>query len=150
MIPVLVKHDPGCRYARERDGGHSDASKRLSDTYNLHRLAGGRNGQVFAVRLSDGTTDGVLYDTRAECVRHQHHNEHWYAYVRLGASSMTICEAASVLYMARSASHLQLADRDDKHGGMTVIPRLTAEDFDRQIRALRGELALPIAIGYER
>lgn len=71
-VPVLTRHEPGCHYARESDGGHSDASKRISDAHNLHLLAGesyrafgGRNpniGRVFACRLADGRSDGVLYD----------------------------------------------------------------------------------------
>lgn len=149
MTPVLVRHDTGCRYARESDGGHSDASKRISDWYNLHKTAGGRVGQVFAVTLAEGSSNGDLYDTRAEAVLHAGHDEHWLAFIKLGPASMSVCQAASILMMERQASHLRLADRDDKHGGRQIIPRLTTEDTERQLAALaRG--GLPVALGYSR
>lgn len=150
MTPVLVGHDPGCRYAREPLGGHSDAAKRLSDQYNLHIAAGGRLGQVFAVRLSDGTSDGELYDSRAAAVRYQHHNERWYAFVRLGAPRMTVCEAASTLRFQAHQSRLGLADRDAPNGGLEVIPRLTIEDQERQLAAMAGLIRAPIALGYSK
>jgi hypothetical protein len=147
--PVLVRHDPGCRYAREADGGHSDASKRISDWYNLHKAAGGRIGQVFAVTLAQGSSNGDLYDTRAEAIVHAGHDEHWLAFIKLGPASMSVCQAASVLMMERGAAHLRLADRDDKRGGRQIIPRLTVEDTERQLAALaRG--GLPVALGYAR
>ena len=144
-----MPHDAGCRYAREElGGGHTDAAKRVSDTYNMHIAAGGRLGSVFAAALSDGTTDGVLYETRFDAVRHQRHNERWYCYLRLGAPVMTVCQAESVMRMQRQAARLGLPDRDDRRGGLEVIPRLTNEGYARQLAALSGALNLPIALGY--
>lgn len=145
-------HDPGCRYARESDGGHSDAAKRLADLYTLHRIAGARPGQVFAVALADGRSDGVIYDDKAAAVCHQKHNERWYAYISIGPPSMSICEAASVLRWQRHAAHLAdvTADPDNARGGPDVIPRLTIEGRERQIAALAGRLNLPVALGYRR
>lgn len=141
-----MKHDPGCRYAREDNGGHSDAAKRLSDTVNLHIAAGSRSG-VIACRLSDGTSDGTVYPTRAEAVARQHHSERWYAFIRLQPGSMSVCAAASVLMMQRQASRLAAADRDAPNGGLELIPRLTTEDQQRQMAALAGIIRLPIALG---
>lgn len=149
MTPVLVRHDVGCRYARESDGGHSDAAKRISDWYNLHKAAGGRIGQVFAVTLAGGTSNGDLYDTRAAAVLHAGHDEHWLAFIKLGPASMSVCQAASVLMMERQAAHLRLADRDAKQGGRQIIPRLTVEDTERQLAAL-AHGGLPVALGYAR
>lgn len=146
-VPVLIRHDPGCRYARESDGGHSDAARRLSDTYNLHRAAGTTRGWI-AVRLADGRSDRTVYETRAAAIVHQHHDENWRAYISLAAPVMTICEAASVLRWHRQQAGLRLADRDDRRGGPVVIPRLTQEDRDRQLAALAGRIRLPIALGY--
>jgi hypothetical protein len=150
VTPLLVRHDPGCRYAREDNGGHSDAAKRISDWYNLHKTAGGRIGQVFAVTLAAGSSNGDLYDTRAEAVLHAQHHEHWLAFIKLGPASMSVCQAASVLYMERMAAHLRLADRDDPRGGRVLIPRLNNEDAARQIAALTGAVDLPVAIGYAK
>lgn len=149
MTPVLVRHDAGCKFAREADGGHSDASKRISDWYNLHRAAGTTRG-VIAVALADGTSDGVLYEDRAAAIAHQHHNEHRFAYIRIGAPSMSVCQAASLLRFERQAARLRLADRDDPHGGLEVIPRLTIEDHQRQLAALAGRGSLPVALGHSR
>lgn len=150
-MAVLVVHDRACRFARQEDGGgHSDAAKRISDWYNLHRAAGAARG-VIAVALADGTSDGVLYQDRAAAVVHQHHNEHWYAYIRIAAPSMSICEAASLLRWERQAARLRLPDRDDrKHGGLEVIPRLNSEDHQRQLAALAGRGTLPVALGHSR
>jgi hypothetical protein len=144
---VLVRHDQGCRFAREADGGHSDAAKRLSDTYNLHIVSGGRRGSVFAFNLRDATSDHVLYDTRAAAVDHQRHNEGWCGYVRLGPGHMSVCEAASVLRWQRQAAELAGAQRDEKSGGLEVIQRLTREGADQQLAVMRGELDMPLALG---
>lgn len=137
-IPVLTRHDPGCRYARPDGGGHSDAAKRMSDHYNLHKAAGALVGWWLAFALADGAHDGEAYQTKAEAVRHQHQNEWWFTYVKIGPASMTICSAESLLYMGRQQSRLRLADRDDKRGGFDVIPRLTQEDHWAQMRALQA------------
>jgi len=149
-VAVLVAHDRGCRHARPDGGGHTDAAKRLSDHYNLHKVAGGAIGQVFAVALADGTSDGTLYGSRHAAVIHQRHSERNYAYIRLSAPSMSVCEAEAVMYMQRSASRLGLTDRDDPHGGLEIIPRLTQEHQLRQLEALRGGIAMPVAVGYSR
>lgn len=147
-----MQHDMGCRYARESDGGHSDASKRISASYNLHRMAGARPGQWFAVRLADGTSadHDTVYDSKQAAVAHQGHSEHWFAFIQIAAPSMSICEAASVLRWQRQQAALKLADRDDKYGGLEVIPRLSAAGVDRQLAAMNGRGTLPIALGYRK
>lgn len=164
-LPVLVRHDPGCKFARgkgvdlddegniiagEIQAGHSDAAKRIADTYNLHKSAGAPVGHWIAVALADGTSDGCAYPGKAEAVRHQHHSEWWFAYIPLCPGSMSVCEAESVLYMRRMEARLHLADRDDPRGGMDVIPRLTTEDTRRQLAALAGHGSLPVALGYRK
>ena len=147
MMPVLVRHDPGCYHAREADGGHSDAAKRLSDTYNLHVTCGARIGSVFAYSLADATSDGTLYDSRQDAVDHQRHNEGWRGYVRMGPGRMSVCQAAAVIRWDRQAAELARAQRGERSGGLEVIPRLTIADRERQLAAMRGELNLPIALG---
>lgn len=151
-VPVVMQHDAGCRFAREADGGHSDAARRLADKYNLHRTAGARPGQWFAVALADGTSGDhdTLYDTKGQAVFHQHHNEWNYAFIMIGPPSMSICAAASVMRWQRQQAALKLPDRDDPRGGMDVIPRLTQEGQRRQLAALAGRLRLPVALGHRR
>jgi hypothetical protein len=151
---VQFRHDPGCGYARDqedagRPAGHSDAARRTADTYMLHRVAGrhlATVGKVFAVALADGKSDGVLYDTMADCIRHQGHNAKWYAYLRVGREDMSVCAAASLLKLHRDAdaAGLKFVDRDDPASfGMELIPRLTAEDHQRMTRALAAKTWIP-------
>jgi hypothetical protein len=147
MTPVLVRHDAGCRFAREADGGHSDAAKRLSDTYNLHVTCGARPGSVIAFGLADAVSDGELYDSREDAVAHQRHNEGWKGYVRIGAGHMSVCAAASVLRWQRQAAEVAKAQRGERSGGLEVIPRLTLEGRERQLAAMTGRINVPIALG---
>lgn len=120
--------------------GHSDAAKRLSDHYNIHRIAGGLDAvrKWFAVRLDDGQSDGVLYDSKSDCVKHQHHNESFYAFIRIAPCDMKVCDAEIVLRKNRQFydNGLRMADPDQKSGGSDVITRLTYED---ELAAMRGK-----------
>lgn len=147
MTPVLVRHDAGCRFAREVDGGHSDAAKRLSDAYNLHIVCGARMGAVLAYSLADASSDGVLYDSRSDAVAHQRHNEARRGYVRIGAGRMSVCEAAAVIRWDRQAAALAPATLGERSGGLEPIPRLTLEGRERQLAAMSGRINLPIALG---
>jgi hypothetical protein len=146
-------HDFGCEYARDpadsgRSYGHSDAAKRVADTYMIHRIASpglGSVGKVFAVALADGSSDMTLYDTMADCIRHQRHNAKWYAYLRVGREDMTVCNAASILKVHRDAdaAGLKFVDRDDPSFGYELIPRLAQEDQQRMTRALAAKTWIP-------
>lgn len=139
---VAQPHDPGCEFADASD--HSDAAKRIADAYNLHRIAGAglglsQVGKVFAARLSDGTSDGVLYDDIRDAIRHQKHNARWYCYLRIQRDAMTVCNAASFLKFHREADKAGLnfvGRHDEPQSAMEIIPRLTVEDHQRQRAAL--------------
>jgi hypothetical protein len=117
-------------------GDHSDAAKRIADTFALHRIADpyGNIGYWFAAALIDGRSDGTLYESKPDAIKHQHHNENWYTYIQIVPSSMTACEAEIMLKIARMIY--------DKGGRMTdgysrhdLIKRLGWED---QIALSRG------------
>lgn len=161
-MTVLVKHDRGCRWAREgaeadidsegritsiRTGtGHADSAKRFSDTFNLHRAAGTTSGWI-AVRYSDGSGGTDVFDTRDEAVIHMWPNEDRYFYCTLAsAPSMSVCAAASLLRWKRIMSDAEKPDREAEHGGLEVIPFLAAEDREQQIAAVQsGTGLLPMA-----
>lgn len=134
--PVLVLHNQWCQ---QKGLGHSDAAKRLADTWNLHRAANpyGSLGKWFAAALADGHTDGVLYDSKRDAVVHQRHNEQYYTFVKIIPSTMSVCEAEVMLRIARALydKGMRMADPDDKHGGKDVIQRATVED---QLMLARG------------
>lgn len=148
-IPILFAHDAGCRFARESDGGHSDAAKRLSDTYNLHKTFGEVRG-VIAFSLSDGSSDDTVYPDRETAVAHQHHNETRRGYTSLSAPYMSVCNAAALIRFERHAAKIAPAQRGARDGGLVVIPRLTSDGLNRQINAMNGHGSLPVALGRKR
>ena len=163
-MTVIVKHDIGCKWARfegevdERANilsggirpGHSDAAKRFSDVYNLHKAAGLVRGWI-AVRYSDGSSNGDVYESRADAVADSWPYEDWYFYATLQQPSLTICAAESLLRYKRVMSEIDRAhtDRDQPHGGLEVIPRLTAEDTEAQIAAVRSGTGI-LPMGHKR
>ncbi len=147
---LLVRHEPGCDYGRAVCALEHDTCQRIADTYNLHRIAGAglgleNVGKVFAVALSDGTSDGVLYPDIQTAIRFQRHHAKWYAYLRVGREGMTACNAASALKLHRDADQagLKFVDRDDPSFGNEVIPRLTVEDNHRMLAALAAKTWIP-------
>lgn len=78
-------------------GEWSDAARRASDIVNNHLVADRSNaGKWVALRLSDGGSDGVLYDERADAIRHQLH-ETQCCYAQIPPSGMPVAEAESFL-----------------------------------------------------
>ena len=147
MTAQPLLHDPQCDFGRRE---HGDAAKRIADTHNLHRTAGtglglDKVGQVFAVALADGSTDGELYPDMKTAIRHQKHNATWYAYLRVNRHAMTECQAASLLRLHRDADEagLKFVDRDDRSFGAEVIDRLTVEDQQRMTRAITAQTWIP-------
>jgi hypothetical protein len=139
-----VTHEAWCQ---QKAFNHSDAAKRVSDTYNLHRIALGYDaiGKWFGSALNDGRSDDTLYDSKRDCVVHQHHNEMYYTYTKIGPQSMNPCEAEVMLKTARSLydKGLRLADPDHARGGLDVIKRLTVEDQLAQARGINTNLRMP-------
>lgn len=85
-----------------------DAANRMRDAVNLHVVAGTlgvreRHLQWLAIRLEDGRSDGTVYESRRDAVRHTQNKEKGWYYVKVGAQSMSEREAIIVLQMARQA-----------------------------------------------
>jgi hypothetical protein len=110
-------------------GDHSDAAKRVSDTFSLHRVADpfGNIGYWFAAALADGQTDGTLYASKQDAIKHQHHNENYYTFIQIVPASMTPCEAEVMLKVARMiyAAGGRITDGYSRH---ELIQRLGWED----------------------
>ena len=119
-----------------------DAAARLCDTVNnlgTHKTYEELVNGWIAVRLSDGTWDGVLYDTRHAAVSHQS-NEFLCAYLstRSAQSGMTIKDAHTFLAFHRAAydAGFRLPDPDHKNGGRELIVPATKQDVRSQVRRL--------------
>lgn len=84
-----------------------------------------------AIRLSDGGSDGAIYDTRDIAIRHQSRPDYC-TYVQVPPDGMTDHEAEALLGYWRA-----LRDRNVRDDGqlMPLMP-LLARDRRRQIRAL--------------
>lgn len=91
-----------------------------------------------ACAIADGSSDGTLYATKREAVRHQHHNERFYCFIAIGPQSMSVCSAESLLKMFRQTydAGIHLVDPDHKGGGRDIIRRLTTEDHRSQMRSI--------------
>lgn len=142
-MTVLVQHDVGCpKQMRDPFGGHSDAAKRVADQYALHRIGAGMasTGKWFAVALSDGTSDGTLYDTKRDAVRHQHHNEMYFAFICIAPSNMSVCDADIFIKTQRALydAGLRMSDPDDPAGGRAPIVRQTREDQISLMHSIRS------------
>lgn len=163
-MTVLVRHDHGCKWGRvgaeaEIDDkghvtgykpgtGHTDAAKRFSDTYNLHKAAGTQSGWI-AVRYQDGSGGTDVFDSREEAIRHMWPREDWYFYCSLQEPAMSVCAAESVLRWKRIMSEVEKPDVEAKQGGLEVIPFLAKEDRAQQVTAaLTGRGLLPM--GYRK
>lgn len=85
-----------------------NAAARMRDAVNLHVVAGNlgvreRHLQWVAINLDDGRSDGEVYETRRDAVRHTHLKSKAWFYVKVGADSMGERESIIVLQQARQA-----------------------------------------------
>lgn len=77
----------------------TDEGRRLSDAVTLAVSLGGA-GRWVAARLSDGGTDGNIYDTRGDAVRHQLH-ENQCCYLVIPPTGMPPVEASAYIAFHR-------------------------------------------------
>lgn len=104
--------EPG-RYAVTERG------RRLAEHVRAARAIGGE-GRWIAARLSDGATDGTVYDTKADAVRHQLH-ETQCAYMVVPPAPMPEAEATAWLELHDKmyAAGFRLSDPDQRQGILT-------------------------------
>lgn len=104
--------------------GITDAGRRLAAAHAEARRAGGI-GRYIAARLSDGATDGVIYDTRADAIRHQLH-ETQCLYVMVQPGLLTEREATQLIDVHRRVydAGFRLTDPD------TLTPILPVDDLE--------------------
>lgn len=90
----------------------TDRGRRLSDHVNAARSIGGE-GRWIAARLSDGGTDGTVYDSKSDAVRHQL-DETQCAYLTVPPAPMPPHEATAYLELHERmyASGYRLQDPD--------------------------------------
>lgn len=89
----------------------SDDGKRLSEAVKVAIAAGGRE-RWLAVRLSDGGTDGNIYDTRKDAVRHQLHESQCFYMLIPPGGDMPAHEATAFIefHRRREAAGMSMVD----------------------------------------
>lgn len=130
---------------------YSDAAKRAAGIVNGY-LAWMPLDEIrrkyIAIRLSDGGTDGALYDSKRDAVRHQS-DEYLCAYVsfRNLMNGATAREMEIFLTFNRDAydKGFRLTDPDDIHGGREVLMTSAAHDHyanivDQQFASIVDEI----------
>jgi hypothetical protein len=112
-----------------------DIGRRVSDAMHLHILAGSV-GEWMAVRLSDGSSDGIAYPSRADAIEHQIH-EQLCAYLRVTPDGIQPTDAVRFIELNRALydAGYRLADPDMP--GEPIYPQ-TVEELRAAIRELRN------------
>lgn len=84
-------------------GSRDDHAKRAYDVMNLHQIGKGEAswGKWCAFRLSDGGSDGVLYDTREQAIDHQLHPTQS-CYLIIPPTGFTLSEIKDFLELSRT------------------------------------------------
>jgi len=113
----------------------SDAAKRCSDIVNMHALAGGF-GKFVAIRLSDGGSDNVLYDTWNDAVSHQLW-ESQCTYFKVPPVGMEPREADALLRYARFA--YDRGYRPSSFGEHVPVMPVDMESLNRQTNTRKIE-----------
>jgi hypothetical protein len=108
---------------------YSDAAKRCSDIVNMHAIAG-QWGKFVAIRLHDGGSDGVLYDSWSDAVRHQI-DERYCTYFRVPPAGMEPREADALLRYSRWA--YDHGYRPSSFGDVVPIMPNSMHDLNRVI-----------------
>lgn len=109
----------------------SDAGRHCSDAVNLASLVGGM-GKWVAARLTDGKTDGNVYDSKSDAIKHAIINlkllhESQAAYIKIPPGGMPPAEATRFLEVVRKlySSGMRITDPDKD----LIMPN-TIEDYN--------------------
>lgn len=93
-----------------------------------------------ALRLEDGGSDGTLYDSKVDAIRHQAHEQMCAYFSYRGAPNgfTNVRDAAVWLEYHRHmySAGMRLVDPDDAHGGPDLIMPTPAEMVYDQLRRL--------------
>lgn len=125
----------GWRSTLKLDPDVEDCGKRMADAINIHITFGNvfeLRTKFMAISLADGRSDGVLYDSKKDAVRHQIHEQQCYyvGFRNLNPGGVSAYECAVMLQFQRDAygAGFRLADPDDVNGGQQAL--MTAGQFD--------------------
>lgn len=119
-----------------------NAAKRLSDIVNNICISQPLDMVIhswIAVSLADGSTDGVLYESRLSAVQHQYHETQCaYLCLKEAPHGMPTQDAYVYLKFHRDAylAGLRLTDPEKDNGGYDLRMPIANEDVNRQLATL--------------
>jgi hypothetical protein len=108
-----------------------DIGKRASENINLH-VVGGNVGKWVAIRMSDGGSDGIPYDSRREAIKHQLH-EQYCCYIQVTPDGITPADALRFVLINRALYDAGFRLSDPDMPGEPIYPQTDVE-FARIIR----------------
>lgn len=130
--------------------GISDAAKRMSDIINGKAIAHPFDELVsswMAFKLSDGSSDGNLYPSRADAERHQIDPDNCaYVSMRDSAKGMSARSAQAYLTYCRMAhdNGFKLPDPERRNRSRHILTPLSSQDWRSQISRLLAANGKPI------
>jgi len=127
-----------------------DAAKRAYDhimeTVTHNDLSVRLGYPWMALRLSDGDSDGRMYETRRECVRNQVHEQQcaYFSFRLEPGGFRTPRDAAIFLAFYREAydSGFRLTDPDDREGGQQLVMPHMNEHLQNQLTRMGNRRVL--------
>lgn len=117
-----------------------DAAKRIVETVTLHLIANNQQGDIMgavnkwcAFRLSDGTSDNVLYPSKAEAVAHMKSRCKEYCYLRITPDGIGERDAMRFLVINRHpfidvTAPEHIINRQIFRPSATVFPDTSSEE----------------------
>jgi hypothetical protein len=105
----------------------ADAGRRASETVNFHVLTGAV-GKWAAIRLADGSSDGTAYDSRADAIRHQLH-EQLCCYVKITSDGMPPEDAVRFILINRALYEKGYRLADPEMPGEPIYPQRIEEQL---------------------
>lgn len=110
-----------------------EAGKRAADHINLHMVVNPRDeirDKWLAIKLEDGSSDGVMYDTAPDAVRHQRFEQQcWYVCFRginPGGFTAKDCSIMIMHYRKAYAAGLRFVDPDNR----VRVPVMSSQRYD--------------------
>jgi hypothetical protein len=114
----------------------ADIGKRAAEAINLH-VHGGNVGKWVALRLIDGGSDGIPYDSRAEAIKHQLH-EQLCCYIRVTPDGINPTDAYRFIAINRGLYDAGFRLSDPDMPGEPIYPDTLEEALPYLLRGMNA------------
>jgi hypothetical protein len=120
----------------------TDAAKRMADQIN-GRIAFSNSWEIrncyMAFRLDDGSTNGTLYDSKPDAIRHTDEKQHAYFCIRQGLAGVSPLDCQIFLNVHRWAYNngVPFADPDLRHSPDIILSTRAYDMLTGRIRSIQ-------------